>query len=114
MKLYLAVLATLTAGERIAQAAHVVTELALAHPEAFRAWHSASNTVVVVTMDARALAMLYVTASLNGEACAMLCEPDRAGEQTAVAVFPSTAATRRLLRRAPLAGGALPAGVEPA
>lgn len=102
MKLYLAVLDDLTAGERIAQAAHAVTEMAVEHPEAFRAWHRGTNTVVCVAMNAREMERLLVTAAMAGDAAVAFCEPDRGGERTAVAVFPSVA-TRRLLRRATLA-----------
>lgn len=102
MRLYLAVLDALTAGERIAQASHAVTEMAVAHPEAFRAWHRGTNTVVCVAMDARALERVLGTATVASDAVVAFCEPDRDEERTAVAVFPSEA-TRRLLRRAPLA-----------
>lgn len=114
MRLYLAVLDALTPGERIAQAAHAVTEMALAHPEAFRAWHRGTNTVVVVEMDAHRLAEVLWTAQACGDAAVAFCEPDRGDERTAVAVFPTAPAVRRLLRRAPLAGAVLLAGVEPA
>ena len=102
VRLYLAVLDTLTAGERIAQAAHAVTEMAVGHREAFREWRDGANIVVVVVMDARALETLLMTATLAGDAVVAFCEPDRGGERTAVAVFPS-AGTLRLLRRATLA-----------
>lgn len=116
MRFYLAVLDALTAGERIAQAAHAVTEMALAHPEAFRAWHAGTNTVVVVEMDGRRLATLLWTAQAAGDAPVAFHEPDRGDERTAVAVFPHAATTRRLLRRAPLAGAnaVRSAGFEPA
>lgn len=102
MKLYLAVLDDLTPGERIAQAAHAVTEMAVEHPEAFRAWHRGTNTVVCVAMGAREMERLLVTAAMEGDAVVAFCEPDRDGERTAVAVFPSQA-TRRVLRKAMLA-----------
>lgn len=103
MKLYLVVLDALMAGERIAQAAHAVTEMALAHPVAFRAWHDGTNTVVCLAMDARGLFEVLHAATMHGDPVAEFCEPDRGGELTAVALFPSHAAVRRLLRRAPLA-----------
>lgn len=102
MKLYLAVLDGLTAGERVAQAAHAVTEMAVEHPEAFRAWRDNGNTVVCVVMSAREMERLLASAAMAGDAVVAFCEPDRGGERTAVAVFPSQA-TRRLLRRATLA-----------
>lgn len=102
VKLYLAVLDDLTPGERIAQAAHAVTEMAVGNCEAFRRWHSGSNTLVVVTMDAGALERLLVTAMAHGDAVVEFREPDRGMERTAIAVFP-TEGTRRLLRRARLA-----------
>lgn len=108
MKLYLAVLDALTAGERIAQAAHAVTEMALGHPDAFRAWHSGTNTVVAVAMSGERLAMLLHTTMVAGDAVVAFHEPDRGNERTAVAVFPSAPALR-LLKRAPLAGAAVPA-----
>ncbi len=113
MRLYLAVLDALTAGERIAQAAHAVTEMALGHPGAFRAWHAGTNTVVCVAMTGEHIARLLHTATMAGDAAVAFYEPDRDDERTAVAVFPSGPALR-LLKRAPLAGAVLPAGVEPA
>lgn len=104
MRLYLAVLDALTAGQRIAQAAHAVTEMAVGHPEAFRAWHAGTNTVVCVVMDARALDALVRAARIYGDRAVAFHEPDRGGERTCVAVFPEAPAVVRMLRRAPLAG----------
>lgn len=112
--LYIALLDTLTAGECIAQTAHVVTEMALVHPEAVRAWRDGANVVRCVEMDAAALETLLRTAWMADDHAVDFHEPDRGNERTAVAVFP-TGATLRLLRRARLASGeVLSAGIEPA
>lgn len=103
MRLYLALLDALSPGARVAQAAHAVTEMALAHPETFRAWHRGTNTVVALAMGARELEGLLVEAAARGDVAVEFREPDRADERTAVAIFPRAAGVRRLLRRAPLA-----------
>lgn len=48
MKLYVVLLETLTGGHVAAQCAHAVAEIHHAQPEASRAWHAGSNTVVVL------------------------------------------------------------------
>lgn len=104
MRLYLAVLDTLGAGHRVAQAAHALTELALAHPAAFRAWREAGGVVVAVALPGDALAELTEEASTAGDASAVFHEPDRGGERTAIAVLPRSPSVRRILRQAPLLG----------
>lgn len=103
MRLYVALLDALSPGARVAQAAHAVTEMALVHPDAFRAWRDGTNTVVALAVDGDALDALLVAAHVGGDVAVEFREPDRGDERTAVAIFPRAAAVRRLLRRAPLA-----------
>lgn len=103
MKLYVALLDTLGAGQRVAQAMHGVVELAAAHPEAVGAWRAASNTVVAVAMPAPRLAQLAAACGAHRAPAASFREPDLGDALTAVAVLPTTARVRRILQRAPLA-----------
>lgn len=100
MKFYVALLDGLTAGERTAQVAHAVTEFALAHPHALRAWRDGSNTVAVVELAGPDLGELARAARLGGDTAADFSEPDRGGERTAVALFPTSPVARRIVRRA--------------
>lgn len=103
MKLYVALLDTLGAGQRVAQAMHGVAEFAAVHPEALGAWRAASNTVVAVAMPARDLAQLAAVAEDHGAPSARFREPDQGDALTAVAVLPTAARVRRFLQHAPLA-----------
>lgn len=98
MKLYVALLDQLTPGQRLAQNAHVVGEMWAEWPEATRAWRASSNVVAVVTVDR------YDLAELAADPRAVeFREPDMGDARTAVALWPSTAASERILQRAPLA-----------
>lgn len=103
MKLYIALLDTLGAGQRVAQAMHGVVEFAAAHPESLGAWRASSNTVVAVAMPARDLAQLAAVVDDHGAPSASFHEPDQGGALTAVAVLPTAARVRRFLQHAPLA-----------
>lgn len=103
MRLYVALLGTLTEGQRTAQAMHAVAELALCRPAAFAAWHQASNTVVAVTMDATDLARVHHEAVLGDAPWAAFREPDLGMALTAVAMLGEAREMPRPLRRAPLA-----------
>lgn len=98
MKLYVVLLESLPSGAKLAQTAHAVSELHAARPEACEVWREASNTVVILAAGERALAELAFEPG-----AVEFREPDRGGERTAVALFPSSAGARKLLRRAALA-----------
>lgn len=118
-RMYLATLEELPIGSHVAQAAHALTELAVAAPDALRAWHAGTNTVVCIAVTARTLAALADAAAAERCTTARFHEPDRGDELTAVAVlWPAehdTPETTRILRRSRLTGptalrraGALP------
>lgn len=96
-KLYVALVDTLDAGQRCAQTAHVLSELWHARGEQCRAWRASTNIVAVVTADRHTLALLAADPT-----AAEFREPDLGDMRTAVALWPSTDASRRALARCPL------------
>ncbi len=96
--LYVAMLDTLTNGERLAQTIHATAELHAQHPGTVDRWRATDGRVVAVVADARTLGSLAVMPGAAG-----FREPDRGDELTAVAVVPEIVETWRILRRLPLA-----------
>lgn len=83
------------------QAAHAALDFAIAHPSLTAAWHSTSNTLVILVVpDELALGWLEQDAQAAGLRVASFHEPDLGDALTAVAIEP---AGYRLLRRLPLA-----------
>jgi hypothetical protein len=80
---------------------HAAFDFALAFPELTRAWHDASNTLVIVAArDELELAWLCQDAAAAGYRLIRVHEPDLAGALTAAALEPAAA---RMARRLPLA-----------
>lgn len=98
MKLYVAVLDSLSNGAKMAQATHAVVELIEAPTEAARRWRRDSNTVVVVQLCNAKLAEL---AEVKG--ARSFREPDMENALTAVAVVPTDEAAIKILKKARLA-----------
>ena len=61
MKLYVAVLDTLTGGARLAQSGHAVAEIHAQQPAACAMWRETSNTIVCVEINATMLERLAFT-----------------------------------------------------
>lgn len=101
MRFYVALWSGLAPGQRVAQAIHAAAEFALRHPEAARAWHAGTNTVVSVALDEEGLDRLLF--DLEGRAHATFREPDLGDRLTAVAFTSQESSVPRVVRRAPLA-----------
>jgi peptidyl-tRNA hydrolase len=99
--LYLVTRADLAPGTQACQAAHAAFDFAVAFPDLTRAWHHASNTLVILAVrDELELAWLCQDAAAAGFRLARVHEPDLADALTAVGLEPAAA---RLVRRLPLA-----------
>ncbi|MFC4043453.1 peptidyl-tRNA hydrolase [Dactylosporangium siamense] len=93
--------ADLPPGTQATQATHAALDFAVAHPDAFRDWHTASNTLVLVAArDEDALRHLCGAASVAGHRHTRFHEPDLGGALTAVALEP---AAYKLLSHLPVA-----------
>jgi hypothetical protein len=92
--------ADLPPGVQAGQAVHAAVEFTLAFPALARAWHDASNTVVLLSApDELTLAELCADAEGAGLRVVRFHEPDLGGALTAAGLEPAAA---RLLRRLPL------------
>jgi hypothetical protein len=93
---------------------HAAFDFATAFPDLTRAWHDASNTLVILAVrDELELAWLCQDAAAAGYRLTRVHEPDLAGALTAAACEPAAA---RLVRRLPLAFPSSPsalAGLSP-
>ncbi len=98
MKLYVAVLDSLSNGAKMAQATHAVVELIEAPTEASRAWRRDSNTVVIVQLCKEKLESLSKVKGARS-----FREPDMGDALTAVAVVPTDEAAIKILKKAKLA-----------
>ena len=93
--------ADLPPGTQLCQAVHAALEYAVAHPGHMRAWHDASNALLVVAVpDDLALGWLCQDAEAAGLRTVRFHEPDLDGALTAAAFEP---AARRLVTHLPLA-----------
>lgn len=93
--------ADLPPGAQAVQAMHAAIDFAITYPALTAAWHSASNTLVILVVpDELALGWLEQDARAAGLRVAPFHEPDLDGALTAVAFEP---AAGRLLRHLPLA-----------
>lgn len=107
-KIYLVTHAELTVGHQITQTAHVIAELAVAHPEHFSKWHNLSQSIIVLqTPCSESLFELYVRAQDAMLAVEAFREPDLGDEITALAFLPH-ADNVRFLANLSLAGKRLP------
>lgn len=98
----------LTVGHQITQTAHVIAELAVAHPEHFSKWHNLSQSIIVLqTPSSESLFELYVRAQDASLTVEAFREPDLGDEITALAFLPH-AENVRFLANLPLAGKHLP------
>lgn len=101
MKLYLVTRKDLPPGAQAAQLVHGMAEFAEEHPETFKAWKEASNTVVCLSV--RDEEKLHALAS---EACAaehrfsLFHEPDFGNAVTVVVLEPKAEALVKDLRLA--------------
>ena len=102
-KLRIVVDAALEEGAIAAQTGHAVTEFSFAHPEAFRAWHTGSNTIVILAASAEKLEAIGHQVEDAGEKLARFHEPDLGGKLTAIALGPSRVA-RKATANLPRAG----------
>lgn len=104
LPLYLVTHGGLTAGYQVAQCAHAVADIALAHPAEFAYWHSHGQRVVALAaVDAAALLVLLGDAVAAGFTVVPFREPDLGHEVTAVAFVPA-AGNRKFLSHLSLAG----------
>jgi hypothetical protein len=112
--LYVVTRTDLAPGTQACQAAHAAFDFAVAFPDLTRAWHDASNTLVILAVrDELELAWLCQDAAAGGYRLTRVHEPDLAGALTAAAFEPAAA---RLVRRLPLAfpsSPSAPAGPVP-
>ncbi|MEV4510748.1 peptidyl-tRNA hydrolase [Dactylosporangium sp. NPDC049525] len=93
--------ADLPPGTQATQATHAALDFAVAHPDAFRDWHTDSNTLVLLAAcDEDALDRLCAKASAAGHRHVRFHEPDLDGALTAAALEP---AAYRLLSHLPVA-----------
>lgn len=100
--------ANLTVGHQITQTAHVIAELAVAHPEHFSKWHNLSQSIIVLqTPSSESLFELYVRAQSESLTVEEFREPDLGDEITALAFLPHENNVR-FLANLPLAGKRLP------
>lgn len=107
-KIYLVTHTDLTVGHQITQTAHVIAELAVAHPEHFSKWHNLSQSIIVLqTPSSESLFELYVRAQSASLTVEAFREPDLGDEITALAFLPH-ADNVRFLANLPLAGKHLP------
>lgn len=89
-KLFFVTRSDLPPGDRAAQSVHGAIAFTLAHPELVRAWHGASNNVVLLeAQDEAALARLVARAREGGVPHCMFTEPDLDDALTAVALGPT-------------------------
>lgn len=104
-KIYLVTHSGLTQGHQITQTAHVIAELAVAHPEQFSHWHGVSQSIIVLSApSSRALYELYVQSLSSPDLSVVpFREPDLGDEITALAFLPSER-TVHFLANLPLAG----------
>lgn len=96
-KLYVIVLATLSAGLKAAQACHALHAFTQTHPEATRAWEPDNNIVVLMADDVTGLAAMLDAQDIP---LARFHEPDLAGALTAICC---TSEAKRWVRGLPLA-----------
>ena len=99
--------ASLEGGAIAAQTGHGVTAFAVAHPEAFRAWHTGSNIIAILAAPAAKLAAIADRLEREGAKIARFHEPDLGGKLTAIALAPSRAA-RKATSNLPRAGAPPP------
>lgn len=88
MKLYVVTRTDLPIGAQAAQAAHAAIEAARADTAHVRAWHSQSNTIVLLVADSHAkLERLAAAADVRGCEMHVFREPDLGDQLTAIALL---------------------------
>ena len=97
-KLYIIVLASLSAGLKAAQACHAMRAFVGEYPTLEKEWYEVSNNIVV--LEYPDLEDLAERLEGHGMALARFHEPDRDGALTSICVTP---VARKLLARVPLA-----------
>ena len=97
-KLYIVVLATLSAGMKAAQACHALRAFGAVYPDIDRDWYETSNNIVILEHDDPS--DLADRLDSHGMTLARFHEPDLDGALTSFCVAPEA---RKMLGRLPLA-----------
>lgn len=105
-KLYLVTHGNLSPGYQTAQAAHIIAEYAINHPENAKQWNHVSNSLIILqAKDAEALSALQQKAKKQGLNVQEFREPDLGDEITTLLLLPHKD-NRKLLSNLPLSGKA--------